>query len=93
MAQNSNEIKYLCIRNGIAFDGTGSWSFSNDFARNVVISSLSSHTNNCKNNFLVLGQRPTDDINGSFRASEKLLVLDLVKKNKVLLDFALYNGE
>ena len=44
----------------IAFDGEGSWSFSNDFTRNVVIfgvdNSSSSSTDNRKNNYLVLGE-------------------------------------
>ena len=47
----------------IALDGTGSWSFGNDFGRNIVIfgvgNSSSSHSDNRKNNFLVLGEGPT----------------------------------
>ena len=43
---------------GIAFDGECSWSFGNEFARNSIIfgvdNSSSSHTDNHKNNFLVL---------------------------------------
>ena len=45
------------------------WSFGNNSARNVLNfdfdNSLSSHVDNPKNKFLVLGDRPTDDINGS----------------------------
>ena len=45
----------------IAFDGKSSCSFSNDFARSVTIfgvnNSSSSHTNNLKNDFLILGER------------------------------------
>ena len=56
----------------IAFDGAGSWSFGNDFAGNVVIfgidNSSSSHSDNCKNNFLILDERDTFGINGSFGA-------------------------
>ena len=55
---------------GIGFDGTRSWSFCNDFTRNVVIfgvdNSSSSHTDNGTTNFLVLTEGPTDDINGIF---------------------------
>ena len=44
---------------GIAFDGKGSWSFNDEFARNVIMfgvdNSSSSHTENCKNDFLILG--------------------------------------
>ena len=43
---------------GIALDVGDSWSFGNDFARNVIIygvdNSSSPHIDNCKNNFLVL---------------------------------------
>ena len=60
---------------GVAFDGAGSWSFSNDIARNVltfgVDNSSTSHTDNLKNIFLVLGDRTTDDINGSVRIAKK----------------------
>ena len=45
------------------------WSFDSDFARNVVIvcvdNSSSSHTNNLKDNFSVLGEGPTQGINDS----------------------------
>ena len=47
---------------GIAFDWEDSWSFGNDFARNVAIfgldNSSSSHTYNRKSNFCVLGEGP-----------------------------------
>ena len=58
-----------------AIDGAGSWSFGNDFARTVVIFGvnkyLPSHTDNCENIFLVLGDGPTGDINGSVGTTEK----------------------
>ena len=48
----------MYIGYGIVFDEAGSWSFGNDFARNVVFfgvdNSSSSHAENCKNKFLVL---------------------------------------
>ena len=57
------------------FEGAVSWSFSNEFARNVVFfgvdNSSSSHTDNHKNNFLVLGVGPTDDINDTFGTAKK----------------------
>ena len=53
----------------IAFDSAGSWSFDNDSARNFIVvgvdNSLSSHSDNRKNNFLVQGEGPTFGINGS----------------------------
>ena len=55
--------------------GAGSWSFDNGFARNVIIfdvdDSLSSHSANRKNNFLLLGKGPTYGINGSCGSPEK----------------------
>ena len=55
----------------------------NDFARNAVIfgvnNSSSSHTDNRKNNFLELGEGPTQGINNSTGSAEKKLVLILVK--------------
>ena len=71
---------------GTVFDGKGSWSFDSDFARKVLIfgvdSNWSSHADNRKNNFLMLGEKPTDNINGSVVAARKSLVLILVKQRK-----------
>ena len=44
--------------------------------------SSSSHTDNCKNDFLVLGEGDTFGINGSFGAPEKKLVLTLLKQRQ-----------
>ena len=64
---------HSCYR--IAFDGKGEWSFGDGFARNVLIfgvdSSSSSHADTLKNDFLILGEGNTFDINGSFGAPEK----------------------
>ena len=75
IVKNNDKGKYVYSGYGIAFDGKGKWSFGNDLARNVIIfgvdNSLSSHTDNLKNDFLILGEGPTFCINGSFGASEK----------------------
>ena len=48
LVRNTKKCKLTCNGQGIAFDGEGSWSFDNDYARNVVIfgvdNSSSSHT-------------------------------------------------
>ena len=65
----------------ISFDGADSWRLVNDLGRNVVISvdnNSSSHTDNRKNSFLVLGEAPTDDINGSIGATEKQFSINFV---------------
>ena len=54
----------------------GSWSFNDDFTRNVIIfgvdNSSSSHIDNLKIDFLILSQRDTFGINGSLGAALKL---------------------
>ena len=59
----------------MVFDGKGSWSFNADFARNVIIFGVdnisSSHTDNLKNDFLILDEGDTFRINGSFGVPEK----------------------
>ena len=62
----------------------------NVLARNVVIfgidNSSSSLSDNCRNNFLILGEGPTSDNNGSFGSPEKKsLVLILVKETQKIL--------
>ena len=70
MTDSTNNLKFeICLfgatnivknsdKYGIKFDTAGSCSFGNKFARNVinlsVDNSLSSHADNCKNNFFVL---------------------------------------
>ena len=76
--------KFTYNGRGKTFDGKGFWSFHNDTARNVVIFSVdnssSSHFDNPKNNFLVLGKGPTEGNNGGVCAAEKKIVLTLVKQ-------------
>ena len=59
----------------IAFDGKGSLIFNDKFVRNVIIfevdNNSSSHTDNLKNDFLILGEGETFGINGSFSAPKK----------------------
>ena len=60
------------------------WSY--DITRNVVIFGVdngwSSHSNNQKNYFLVLGEGPNKGIDVSIGAGEKKLVLTLGKKRQ-----------
>ena len=66
--------------------------FWSRFARNVVIfgvdNSSSSHSDNCKNNFLILGEGPTSHINGGSR--KKSVVLILVKQTLCLKSMSQY---
>ena len=60
---------------GIAFDNAGSWIFDNESAGNVIVfrvdNSSSSHSDNRRNNFSLLGEGTTFGINRSFGALEK----------------------
>ena len=75
LVKNSIKSNFFYNGRGIGFDGEGSWSFGNDFARNDATfgtdNSSSSHSDNWINNFLVLGEDPTDAINDSTGAAEK----------------------
>ena len=58
--KNNYEGTWVCSNYGIAFDGKGELNFGNGFARIVIIfcfdkSSLY-HTDNRKNNLLILGE-------------------------------------
>ena len=89
--KNSDKEKYVYNAYGITFDSTGSWSFDNDFARNImifgVVNSSSSHFDNRKINFdnVILGEGPTYGINGSFGHQKKSLVLILLKQTQNLV--------
>ena len=56
-------INYVCSGYRIAFDGKGSWSFQDDFVQKDIVlrveNSSSSHTDNLKNDFLILGEGDT----------------------------------
>ena len=67
--------KYVYSGCRITFDSASPWSFDNHFATNVIIfdvdNSSSSHSDNRKNNFLILGEGPTYGIHRSFWSPEK----------------------
>ena len=60
LTKNADKSKFTYNGRGIAFDGKGSWSFSNGFARNVttfvVDNTSSSHTDIQKSNFLIVSE-------------------------------------
>ena len=86
LVTNTMESKFTYNDGGIAFDGAGTWSFCNDFARvNATFSvdnTSSSHTDNQKSNILVSSEGPTHEIYGSFGTVEKKLVLTLIKQRQ-----------
>lgn len=74
IVKTNGQEKYVYSDYGLEFDSKCLWSFNHDFARKVVIfrvdDSLSSHSDNLKNDFLVLGVGDNFDINGSFGETE-----------------------
>ena len=95
IVKNSDKEKYVYSGYGIKFDSAGSWSFGNDFAGNVVIfgvdNSSSSHADNCKNSFLVLGEGPT--ISGCFGSTEKNFSITFSKANTKFCLSLHYNAD
>ena len=89
IVKNSDEEKYVYSAYGITFDSGGSWNFDNDFARNVVIfgvdNSSSPHSDNHKNNFLILGEGTTYGINGRFGTPGKRFDINFSKANPKIL--------
>ena len=87
LVKNIDKEKYVYSGYGIKCDSAGSWSFDNDFARNVIIfgvdNSLSCHSNNRQNNFLKLGEAPTYRTNGSFGSSEKNFNINFTKADTI----------
>ena len=55
IVKNSDKSKYVYSGYGRAFDGVGSCSFGNGFAKNIVIFGFDNsslfHVENCKNKF------------------------------------------
>ena len=76
---------YVCSGYGRTFDWKGEWSFVNYYARNVIVfcvdNSSPSHADNLKNNFLVLGEGNTFDINENLGAPEKKFSINFRKAN------------
>ena len=85
VVRNSDKEKYVYSGYEITFASAGSWSFDNDFARNIIIfgvdNSSSSYFDNRRNNFLKLGEGPTYVINGSFGSPEKHFSIIFTKAN------------
>ena len=76
--KTSDKENYIYRGYGITFGSADSWSFEDNFARNVIIfgadNSSSPHSDNRKNNFLILGQGPTYGINENFGSSEEKFI-------------------
>ena len=78
-------------------NGKNQWSFRNYYARNVVTfgvdTSSSSHIDNCKNKFSVLGEGDTFGINGRFGAPEKKFTINFTEANTKFCLSLHYDGD
>ena len=66
----------------IGLNKTDLWNHDNDVLIFVVDKNSYSQTDNCKNNFLVLGEETTDDINDSIGTAGKKFSLNSTKAKK-----------
>ena len=99
LLRNAIKSKFTFNDWAIAFNGEDSWSFGNDFARNIVNFGVDdsplSHTDDRENNYLVLGEGLTDGINDGTSSAEKKLVFS-IEFSKANTNFCLslhYNGD
>ena len=67
--------------------------FYNDLAKNTVIFGIddfsSSHSDNCKNKFLMIGEGPAYGINGSFGLPKRKFSTNFTKAKITLFEFTL----
>ena len=94
IVKNNDKEKRIYSSYEIRFDSASSLNFGNDFAWNVltfgVNNSCSSHTDNCINKFLVLGEGPGWGINGIF---EKRFCINFSKANSKFSLNLHYSGD
>ena len=89
LPRNTIKSKFIYEVRGLSFDGAGSRSFESEFFINPVIfyddNCSSIFIDNLKNNFLVLGEGPTDGIDNSIGAAETKFIINLTKENTKFL--------
>ena len=95
IAKSIDKEEWVFSGFGIVLDGTGSWNFGNDYARNVLIvgvdNSFSFHTENLKHYFLVSGKGPSCGINENFVSPDKKFSHTFSNKNSKFCRSLHYN--
>ena len=83
MTKNIDIDTYKYSAYGIRFDKTGTFSIGNGFGRNNIIfgvyMSSSVHVDNNKKDFLILGEGPTQGLDGTKLTAEKNIQSNLLK--------------
>ena len=97
VVKSSDKEKQVYNGYVITFDSASSWSFDNESAKNVIIfgvdNSSSSHADNRKDHFFVLGEYPTFGINGGFGSPQKKFSVDFSKANTKFCLSLYYNAD
>ena len=97
IVKNIDKEKYVYSDYGIAFVEKSEWNFGNEYTRNVIIfgvhNSSSSHVDNLKNTFLVLGEGDTFGLNGNFGAPEKKFSINFTEANTKFCLNVHYNAD
>ena len=95
LTNNADIDKYGYSGYGIGFDRETSFSFGNDFGKNVIIfgvgMSSSTKVDNRKKDILILGRGPTQGLESTFSA-EKMYSINFTKKNTKFCLSLHYNG-
>ena len=95
VTKNADIDKYGYSGYGIGFDRETSFSFGNDFGKNVIIfgvdMSSSTKIDNRKKDILILGREPTQGIESTLNA-EKMYSINFTKKNTKFCLSLHYNG-
>ena len=68
IVKNNDKEKYVYSGYGITFDSAGSWSFAGNVIIFGVDNSSSTHSDNHKNNFLILAESQTYGIKDTMKA-------------------------
>ena len=96
MTKNNDIDKYKYYGYGIGFDGKGKFSVGNGFDRNCIIigidMSSSEHVDNKKKDILILGDGPTQGLDGTTLTAETMYSISFTEKNKNFCLSFHYNG-
>ena len=96
MNKNNDIDKYKYSRYGIGFDRKGEFSLGNGFSRNCMIFGVDMsspvHVDNKKKDILIIGEGPTQGLDGTTLTAEKKYSINFTENNKKFYLSLHYNG-